>query len=190
MRSAMFATFTKTNTKLFHYVNIVTPTTEVSGMRLDGKNISADFKSIQGTDYSYALKEITNTAHLIENVNGRQNSTFTARVYGLGESSSSKESYAYAVGSRINRRADVLINGQYIKEKTICITQNLTFTGLVQGDYTSVEWDFKDIGGITTGTDFDKTHKFSEAGDYLVEFIVNIIGKIGKSSAFYGLHNH
>lgn len=172
MRSAMFATFTKTNTKLFHYVNIVTPTTEVSGMRLDGENISADFKSIQGTDYSYALKEITNTAHLIENVNGRQNSTFTARVYGLGQSSSSKESYAYAVGSRVNRKTDMLVNNQYIKEKTICITQDLKFTGLVEGDYISVAWDFKDDEGITTGSEFEKTHKFGNAGDYFVEFIV------------------
>lgn len=172
MRSTMFATFTKTNTKLYHYVNIVTPTAEVSGMRLDGKNIAAEFKPIQGTNYSYAIKEITNTAHLIENVRGEQNSTFTARVYGLGQSSSSKESYAYAVGSRVNRKTDMLVNNQYIKEKTICITQDLKFTGLVEGDYISVEWDFKDDEGITTGSEFEKTHKFGNAGDYFVEFIV------------------
>lgn len=172
MKSTMFATFTKTNTEMSHYVNIVTPTVEVGGMRLDNVNISTEFKPIAGTDYSFLIKEITNTAHKIENVRNNSNSTFTARVYGLGASTSAKESYAYAVGSRVSRKADVLVNGQYIKEKSICITQSLTFKGLVEGDYTSVDWDFKDYYGSTSGSTFEKTHKFGSAGDYEVEFIV------------------
>lgn len=172
MKSTMFATFTKTNTEMSHYVNIVTPTVEVGGMRLDNVNISTEFKPIAGTDYSFLIKEITNTAHKIENVRNNSNSTFTARVYGLGASTSAKESYAYAVGSRVSRKADVLVNGQYIKEKSICITQSLTFKGLVEGDYTSVDWDFKDHYGSTSGSTFEKTHKFGSAGDYEVEFIV------------------
>lgn len=173
MKSSMFATFTKTNTSLKHYVNIVTPTAEVSGMRLDNVNISADFQPITGTNYSYAIKEVSNQAHKIENVRGGPNSTFTARAYGLGKSSTTQESYAYAVGSRISRKADVLINGQYIKEKTICITQSISLTGLIEGEYTSYRWNFDDTGGTTTGgTSLNPTHTFSSAGDYDVELVV------------------
>ena len=173
MQSTMFATFTKTNTELKHYVNIVTLTAEKNGMRLDGANISGDFQPIPNTTYSYAIKEVSRGAHKLENVGGKVTSTFTARVYGMGSSSSSKESYAYAVGSRVSRKTDMLVNNQYIKEKTICVTQSLDFTGLIEGEYTSYNWNFHDYGGTTTGTGLNKTHRFSSAGDYGVELIVN-----------------
>lgn len=170
MRSSLFATFTKSNTALKHYVNIVTPTSEVSGMRLDGANISADFTPITGTNYSYAIKEVSNRAHKIENVNGRQNSTFTARAYGLGKSTTAEESYAYAVGSRVSRKADILINGQYIKEKTICLSQSINLTGLIEGEYTSYRWDFGDYSSSSSG--LQKSHQYSSAGDYDVVLTV------------------
>lgn len=172
MRSTMFATFTKTNTALTHYVNIVTPTTEVGGMRLDNANISGDFHPIPNTSYSYAIKQVSNKAHKLENVGGKVNSTFTARVYGMGQSSSSKESYAYAIGSRVSRKTDMLVNNKYIKEITICVTQTLNFTGLIEGAYTSYNWDFKDLGGTTTGSGLNPSHQFGSAGDYAVELTV------------------
>lgn len=172
MRSTMFATFTKTNTDLKHFVNIVTPTSEKSGMRLDGVNISGEFQPIPNSTYSYVIKEVSSGAHKLENVGGKVTSTFTARVYGMGMSSSSKESYAYAAGSRVSRKSDLLINNRYIKETTICVTQSLNFKGLIEGDYTSYRWDFKDPWGEHTGTGLEQTHRFSSGGDYEVEFIV------------------
>ena len=64
MRSGMFATFTRTNTQLKHYVNIVTPTAEIAGMRLDGIDVSSEFRQISNNpSYSYLIKEVSNTAH-------------------------------------------------------------------------------------------------------------------------------
>ncbi|MBQ6723940.1 MAG: IgGFc-binding protein [Paludibacteraceae bacterium] len=143
VKSNIFATFNQSTNRITNYVNIVTLHTEVNGMRLDGVNISNDFKRITGTDYSYVIKEVSADAHKVENVGGRVTSTFTARVYGLGMSSSARESYAYSAGSRIERSIDMLIDGQYIKEKNVCIPNGTTFTPIINHDYDNYHWEFK-----------------------------------------------
>ncbi len=175
MNQTRFATFTQTNTELKHYVNIVTLTSEVGGMRLDNNDdIVSEFKTIEkNPNYSYVIKEVTNTSHCIKNINSGINSTFTARVYGLGKNAKSQEAYAYAAGSRVSRSSDVLVNGEYIDEKTICINQSLDFKGIVEGDYESVAWDFKDSWSSTNTNTLNTTHTFTKAGTYDIEFIVN-----------------
>lgn len=161
-----------------HYVNVVTYTAYKNGMQLDGTNISSQFADLAGTPYSYAQLSLTDGAHTLKNSMGKskKDAVFTAMVYGLGMNNMARqESYAYAPGSRILSDVDMLVNGEYIKEKTICITKPLTFTGIIGGDYYSVDWNFHDYGGTTTSTgnrDTIKTHTFSSAGDYDVTLTV------------------
>ena len=159
-----------------HYVNIVTYKAYKSGMRLDGEDISGQFTDLGTTLYSYAQIQLTDGAHTLKNILGNTNTdaVFTTMVYGLGMNNMGRqESYAYAPGSRILRDVDMLINKQYIKEKTICIAQPLTFTALIGGDYSSVMWNFHDYGGTTSGSSsLETTHTFSSAGDYDVTLTV------------------
>ena len=158
-----------------HYANVVTYKAYKSGMQLDGTNISSRFVDLAATPYCTAQIPLTDGAHTLRNTLVQSNNAvFSAIVYGLGMNSMGRqESYAYSPGSRILREVDMLINNQYIKEKTICITQPLTFIGVIGGDYSSITWDFQDYAGTTTGnTDLTKTHQFSSGGDYTVTLTV------------------
>ena len=148
-QSSIFATFNQSTNSIKNYVNIVTPTSEVGGMRLDNQDISDDFHSIVGTDYSYVIKEVSAAAHKIENSNKGIDSRFTARVYGLGKSSSARESYAYAAGSRVERSADILLNDQYLDTLEICDNEQAWLEGIIRYDYTDVDWRIIDSSAIS-----------------------------------------
>ncbi len=182
MHSCIFATFADiTQNEMKHYVNIVTPTSEVDGMRLDNRSIADEFKQVpSNNNYSFATIEIPDSAHYLENTRNNSNSTFTARVYGLGKSSSGPESYAYSAGSRVSRSADLLIDGEYIKGKEICIIDPVTFTPIINYDYDNYYFRYSKTDNtnypITNSftnkppTDFE--HTFSDAGTWEVDLIV------------------
>lgn len=179
MHSCIFATFQDFSLDIQHYVNIVVLSTEVLGMYLDGKSISDKFQTISDTDYSYAIIEVSKGAHKIENTNKNSQSSFTARVYGLGvnKTGSKRESYAYSAGSRVNRSADLLIDGQYIKEKDICITDGVTFTPIINYDYSHYKFNFYKRGNnpLTSGeqtTTQDFTQQFPDTGRWEINLIV------------------
>jgi hypothetical protein len=77
---------------MLHYVNIVTKTSAVSTMTLNGQSYTSMFKPLEGNSaYSYARIPIVDTiSYWLHNTQ----SSFTAYVYGLG----SAESYAYNAG--------------------------------------------------------------------------------------------
>ena len=81
-------------TAMRHYVNVVTKTSAVSAMRLNGKPVSAEviFTPLAGNaEYSYAKIPIVDTiSYLLSNAQAQ----FTAIVYGLANA----ESYAYNAG--------------------------------------------------------------------------------------------
>ncbi|MDO5343168.1 MAG: IgGFc-binding protein, partial [Bacteroidia bacterium] len=86
-----FGTFSS-GTSRYHFVNVVTQTSCVGGMRLDGSDISDRFKVLEAKpEYSYAKIQVSDNAHRLNNRKGG----FVAHVYGLGFC----ESYAYSVGS-------------------------------------------------------------------------------------------
>ena len=176
LNSCIFATFADISQNMKHYVNIVTYTSQVAGMRLDGHDISSKFSPIASDPtYSYAIIEVTGASHFLENSNNSVNSTFTARVYGLGKSSSAAESYAYAAGSRINHRADILIDGEYIKEKTICLNDDIDFESVVNYDHSSpIHWEFEKAGEPLEKFDSDKVldYIFPSTGDWNIHMVV------------------
>ena len=176
MRKNIFATFTKTNTHLKHYVNLVTPTSEVGTMFIDGTNIASYFHPIDGNDaWSFAIKEVSGVAHTIENRGTNQNSTFTARVYGLGNSSSSRESYAYAAGSRTNRSVDLLIEDRYRKTLDTCINEDpVKFSAVINFEYDSIGWQSKLSGDYSKSGHNDSIfhYDYHEAGTDSLRLIV------------------
>lgn len=75
-----------------HFVNIVTQTSQVKGITLDGESIASEFQPVPSKkELSYARVSVQHGSHTLEAASGG----FVAHVYGLG----SYESYAYTVGS-------------------------------------------------------------------------------------------
>lgn len=95
------------------------------------------------------IKEVSADAHKIENVGHSINSTFTARVYGLGRSSSGRESYAYSAGSRVDHSADILLNGIYSDTLKVCDNDPVRLDGVIRYDYTDVDWILMDSTGTS-----------------------------------------
>ena len=166
MKSAIISTFTKNNTTLYHYINIITQTSEVKNMRLDEIDISNEFLPIIGSNYSYAIIQISDSAHKVENVGKNYDSKFTARVYGMGKSSSATESYAYAAGSRVNRPVDMLINDKYIDSLKVCINDRVKFTSLIGYDYDNITWEIFNEQDSLVGSSVDSiyNHTFTTPG--------------------------
>lgn len=94
MNKVTFASF-KTLRSEYHFVNVVTQTSQVGGMTLDGVSIADEFKVVPyKQDMSYARVEVQHGSHTLESKEGG----FVAHIYGLGP----YESYAYSVGSSSN----------------------------------------------------------------------------------------
>ena len=70
-----------------HRANIVVPSNGVTGMRLDGTDISSQFTTYGTSGYSYAKVPVSPGQHVLSNAQ----SPFNAWFYGMG----SMESYAY-----------------------------------------------------------------------------------------------
>jgi len=129
-----------------HYVNIVAETSTISGITLDGNDISSSFKPLADTKYSCANIRVSNKSHVVKSAKG----TFTARVYGIyayeGEDFSYDValSYAYSGGSRTTHSADMLMQDKYIDSVELCGNDPLDLKALIRYDYTNVRWQLID----------------------------------------------
>ena len=84
-----------------YYVNIVTPSSQINNIELDGTFIGNYFNSFNGTGYSYAQLRIPLGNHTLRNVN--EDRGFLAYVYGYG----GYESYGYGVGFNLDLILDI-----------------------------------------------------------------------------------
>ncbi|WP_187774902.1 PKD domain-containing protein [Pedobacter sp. BS3] len=76
-----------------HFINVVIPTQAVATFRLDGADVSAQFKPLQDKpDYSYAQLSVREGVHTLSASEG-----FNAIAYGFGQ----YESYGYAAGANL-----------------------------------------------------------------------------------------
>ena len=142
VRSLVFSTLDAQNIKA-HYVNVVTYKSTKNQMRLDGDK-PITFTDIPNTPYAFAVVKLDEGAHVLTNNNRGVEGVFTAYMYGLGRNSMNKmESYAYSAGSRIERSIDMLIDGQYIKEKDVCVPNGTTFTPIINHDFDNYYWRFE-----------------------------------------------
>ena len=156
-----FGTF-KTATSNSHFVNIVGETDKISGITLDGNNISDQFAVVPGNnDYSFARVQIEYGSHTLQNNEGG----FVAHVYGLGYT----ESYAYSVGSAAAPLdKQITIEDQIIDLDSnieLCAEGNLHFNVATNFEFNSLNWDF---GDGTTGSGTNFTHTYHNAGTYLL----------------------
>ena len=188
--SLLFTTFTSSISDVLkeHYVNVVIHEDFVKSMYLDGSLCSpSDFNNeimVGGEKYKYAQIPITANAHRLKNT--ETTGLFTARVYGMGTDGDNGESYAYAAGSRVSRKIDILVDGKYVPEKTICKgAPAIEFEGVIGFDIDSddeVKWCIKEVGNIECDTIIDEkdgnyimSHYFTTDSvdrDFEVSFIV------------------
>jgi len=84
-----------------YYVNVVTLTSEINNIELDGAPIGNQFRPFQGTKYSYAQVIIGSGTYRLRNRN--PNRGFLAYVYGYG----GFESYGYGVGFNLDLVLDL-----------------------------------------------------------------------------------
>ena len=133
-----FATYGTSNT---HYFNVVTDQAGVASMKLDGNDISADFRPVSGSDgqWYYARKNINYGTHHLTGETG-----FIAHVYGYGD----KESYGYSAGGATKPLTQyITINGQIFtpdSENSLCGEDTIQFACRPDYQYTKIEWHFGD----------------------------------------------
>lgn len=167
-----FGTFSS-GTSRYHFVNVVTQTQHVIGMRLDGADISDQFQVLTAKpEYAYAKIQVSDNAHRLSNRKGG----FVAHVYGLGFC----ESYAYSVGSNVadlNAAIEVndipnymLPNGTYV-----CKDDNIKFSVTANYNYSSVNWHF---GDGTTANGTPVYHTYGVAGDWLAYAVLTRSGNV------------
>lgn len=180
MNSIILASFNANiNDKSFipiedHYLNIVTETKYATQIYLDDDLISGFQQVPSDPTYSYVLHHISNPeqSHVLHCVD--KLGTFTARLYG----NCAEESYAYSAGSRINRKVNVLINGEYKKSHTFCKEEDVELTSIIGFDYESLEWQIQSDNSdeVETFGDSILSHRFitdtTKNSNYDVKLIV------------------
>lgn len=184
----------RTEIPMQHYVNVVTATSAVPYLLLDGVSQSALFAPLSGnSEYSFARIPISDSvSHYLQNTK----SPFTAYVYGLG----SAESYAYNAGFN-NRYNDyyMLVGGgggaggggggggaggggsadgggsseddggrvpDRLSNIQICVSEDsLEFHAIPIADCKTIGWDFGD-GTVIWTNDSVVKHKYVSIGTY------------------------
>lgn len=161
-----FGTFSSGSSR-YHFVNVVTQTQCVNGMRLDGTDISERFHVLAANpDYAYAKIQVSDNAHRLSNRKGG----FVAHVYGLGFC----ESYAYSVGSNVaDLNAFIEVNDipNYMLPNgtTACKDDNIEFSVTANYTYSSANWHFGDGATANGATVY---HTYGVAGDWLAYVVL------------------
>ena len=148
-----------------HFVNVVCYTENVSGMTLDGSNISSSFAPVPGSpDYSYARLQLNHAAHTLRCPRG-----FVAHVYGIGQA----EGYAYSVGSSAKTLTNQLFvnNELVLDDYSTCQSEVLQFRLETNYEPDLVKWSFGDGSPIVQGPSV--SHTYQVVDDYQVEVMVD-----------------
>ena len=167
IKKITFGTYFNSGTSsLLQYVNIVTPTTNVGSVTLDGSSISGSFTPLAGNaNYSYARLEISHATHTLQCDSG-----LVAHVYGLGNVTS----YAYNVGSSaIDLTSAIFINDINVadipEDQTYCPDLEIDFEVELNYGYDNITWDF---GDGNTGVGNPVPHTYAAPGVYYVMALV------------------
>ena len=169
MNDVTFTTFSTGTAGYQHFVNIVTKTTNVPNMTLDGSSISSNFILVPSRhELSYARIEINHGVHTLSNTQYSEGSGFIAHIYG----SAPWESYSYSIGSMVVAEPmppQLIINdlsaSDYPNGFEIChsIDSNFTFDLGLSYVPSNVVWDLGD-GTIVEG--YPISHQYPEHGLY------------------------
>ena len=144
-----------------HYVNIVTPTTDVPLVTLDGQSISASFRATPG-GYSWARIAVDTGTHVIDALTGQ----FQATVYGLGNN----KSYAYITGTAIHN----FTYNVWVDRHDLCPGDTATI--IVSRD-TSLFHTAWQIDGQPFGTDIDTVYFATDSfGEHHLQVAISPLG--------------
>jgi PKD repeat protein len=132
------------------YVNVITLTSEVGNITLDGLNISSSFTAFPYSEYSYAQVQITKGVHTLRNPN--ENGGFLAYVYGFGNPGNT-ESYGYGVGFNLDVQIAIVGNWMTL---TPMVCQGKEIKLSVQDNFDTYQWNTGETGTSITVSKEDK----------------------------------
>ncbi len=146
-------------------LSIVTKTTDVSTVRLDGNDISYRFSNVPfNPEYSYAKVSVGAGNHILRSVEG-----LIAYVYGYGYN----ESFGYPTGAGLTNLSlnfTVLDNeGEVLPIDSICHKTEIWFKPETEFEFTDYQWDFGDGTIITINGPDSISHTYDKPGKYIVE---------------------
>ena len=176
IKKITFGTYYNSGTSsMVSYVNIVTPTSNVGSVTLDGTSISSQFSTLTGNaNYSFARLSIAHATHTLQCDSG-----LVAHVYGLGEVTS----YAYNVGSStIDLSSGMYINNVHTSDipdnQTYCPDLDIDFEVALNYGYDTIIWHFDDG---TTDIRNPTSHSYDAPGRYEV---IAVVVRNGTSNCF------
>ena len=152
-----------------HFINIVTTADNVNSVRLDGKDISAQFSPLTGNpDYVFArITGVEDRAHTLTSDSG-----FIAHVYGFGQ----RESYGYPAGGRTkDLTAFVTINGKVYRadsDNKICGDDKVVFGCELNYQYDSIYWSFGDGKDTLLRQEVDSVKHFYDKADLYKAYVL------------------
>lgn len=157
-----------------YYLNLVTKTSNINGITLDGSAVpGASFSPVSGNpNYSFAPLTITQGTHILASA-----CTFVATAYGFGQ----YESYGYLAGANLFNLADpqLVFNTDTTSytaftDSMNCGQSTLTvFIDSVPG-IGSVVWNFGD--GPTNYPGYGATHTYTAPGMYDITVTYQLVG--------------
>ena len=159
------ALFCAYNTQIskWHYLNVVTETASVSGMKLDNEPIDDLFDVVAGNpEYSYARIEIADTTYNLVNTEGG----FVAHVYGMG----CAEAYSYFPDVAMLSTA-LMVNDtnewQHPEGFYVDLNEQIDFGLRLNYEMVEAHWNYGD-GTTEVLTDTQAWHGYSAQGNYPV----------------------
>ncbi|TAF33649.1 MAG: gliding motility-associated C-terminal domain-containing protein [Cytophagales bacterium] len=168
-----FVAFTSTVITAY-YLNILTETSNVPNMRLDGVLIApTSFTAVPGTVFSRAQLNLTPGTHRLTNSGSGRG--FTANIYGYGPF----ESYGYAAGVNLTPQLNFLFGSSSVDNdaEDFCDSEGAqTFVAEYSVPGATLEYKWKNLttGAIVSTTDAMTANVFSSTTDY--ELTIDDIG--------------
>ena len=135
-----FVAYESSKIKNIFFINIITLTSGIGNMMLDGVNISSSFSPFPNNEYSYAQVSTTKGTHRLLNTDTKAG--FLAFIYGFGDSGNT-ESYGYGVGFNLNNELDIVGNWTTF---TPVICQGKQIKLSVENSFDSYLWSTGETG--------------------------------------------
>lgn len=135
-----FVAYESSKIKNIFFINVITLTSGIGNMMLDGVNISSSFSPFPNNEYSYAQVSTTKGTHRLLNTDTKAG--FLAFVYGFGDSGNT-ESYGYGVGFNLNNELDIVGNWTTF---TPVICQGKQIKLSVENSFDSYLWSTGETG--------------------------------------------
>ncbi|MDF2159308.1 PKD domain-containing protein [Algoriphagus sp. CAU 1675] len=152
---------------LYHYVNIIVPTSSVNLTELNGNNIGSQFKPVSGNpEFSFVQLQIDKGTNTISNPEG-----FLAYAYGLG----SRNSYGYSVGAAFTNdlyEANSTYPFEVVGDRVACFGQEGVWEIVPESKlFDTFTWDFGD--GTPASPGQIVSHTFQTEGIFPVTVLAS-----------------